>query len=344
MTDEELFDELDLDGDGMLSRQELHLVASMFGWDWQQAPIYALLDFMTIRAPLAKDAFISCMTQVSQDPDGAYGRVLRQGPLMEGLSRTKGSCAMHETNPGTGIEALRPVANGTSQNAKGFGKGGGQLENILNDKVAGNYAAALERLKVSRTLVKSSETALLIIDPQRSFTSGAWMWSMGPMGELEVAPIRHAFENCAGLLKAVYQYVEVMFTRCPFPPDSYAWDDQLDGIIDTEQLYFIKPGNNVLLPSTNGYREWVEGLIKCGKKTLVMGGCTLNSCLRVSAIETRQCFGNGELDVVVDLSISGARASNYVTSSLFSGMSSVEFALREMSDAGVVVAELVEWL
>ena len=170
------------------------------------------------------------------------------------------------------------------------------------------------------------------------------MWSMGPEGEREVAPIRQAFDNCAGLLKDVYQQVEVMFTRCPFPPDSYAWDDQLEGIIDTGQLYFIKPGNNVLLPRTNGFKEWVEGLIKCGKKTLVMGGCTLNSCLRISAIETRRCFGNDGLDVVVDLSISGARASNYVNSPLFSGMSSVEFAIREMSDAGVEVAELVEWL
>jgi hypothetical protein len=166
---------------------------------------------------------------------------------------------------------------------------------------------------------------------------------MGPIGELEVTPIRLAFDNCAGLLKAVYQRVEVMFTRCPFPPESYGWDERLDEIIDSGQFYFIKPSNNVLLPRTNGYREWVEGLIRCGKKTLVMGGCTLNSCLRVSAIETRRCFQNGVLDVVVDLSLAGARTSNYANSSQFGGLSSVEFAMREMTEAGVKVAELVEW-
>ena len=95
---------------------------------------------------------------------------------------------------------------------------------------------------------------------------------------------------------------------------------------------------------TNGYKEWVEDLIISGKKTLVMGGCTLNSCLRVSAIETRRCFRNAGLDVVVDLSLAGARTSNYMISSLFTGMSSVEFAIREMSDAGVKVAALVDWL
>jgi hypothetical protein len=39
-----------------------------------------------------------------------------------------------------------------------------------------------------------------------------------------------------------------MFTRCPFPPGSYDWDDRLAEIIDNKQLYFIKPGKSVLIP------------------------------------------------------------------------------------------------
>ena len=332
MTDDELFYELDLDGDGLLSRPELYWAARRFCWDWQQAPIFALLDFLTIRTPLAKDAFITCMTHVGQD--GAYGQVLRQGPLMAELSRRAGSCALPGTNPDTGN--VNPYPPGT-------GRVVGSLKDIFIEQIAGNYAAALERLNISRVEVRSDETAMLIIDPQRSFTSGAWMQSMGPSGGSEVAPIRLAFDNCAALLKAVYQQVEVMFTRCPFPPESYGWDERLDGIVDPAQLYFIKPSNNVLMPRSNGFREWVEGLIGCGKKTLVMGGCTLNSCLRVSAIETRRCFPKEEIDVVVDLSLSGARTSNYVNSPVFGGMSAVEFAIQEMSEAGVKVADLVEW-
>ena len=341
MTDDELFDALDLDRDGMLSRQELHRVALQFGWEWQQAPIYALLDFLTIRTPLARDAFISCMAQISLDPDGAYGQVLQQGPLMAGLSRPDCSRGTHS---GTGNGAGDSATKGTPGNGKGDGRVAGRPEDILSGEIAVDYAAALERLNLPRLGVRSDETALLIIDPQSSFTSGAWMWAMGAAGVHEVTPIRQAFDNCAGLLKAVYHRVEVMFTRCPFPPESYGWDERLDGIIDPGQIYFIKPGNNVLMPRSNGFREWLEGVIGSGKKTLVMGGCTLNSCVRVSAIETRNCFRSEGLDVVVDLSLSGARSSNYTNSPLFGGMSSVEFAIREMSASGVTVAERVEWL
>jgi nicotinamidase-related amidase len=328
----------------MLSRQELHRVARQFGWDWQQAPIYALLDFLTIRTPLARDAFISCMAQVSRDPEGAYGQVLRQGPLQFGLSRPDGSRGARETHSGTGNGTGDPAAEGAPGNGSGGGSVAGRSEDILKGEIAGDYAAALERLNVSRRGVRSDETALLIIDPQRSFTSGVWMWSMGPAGVLEVAQIQLAFDKCAALLKAVYQHVEVMFTRCPFPPESYDWDERLEGIIDPGQLYFIKPGNSVLMPRSNGCREWVEGVIGSGIKTLVMGGCTLNSCVRVSAIETRKCFRDEGLDVVVDLSLSGARSSNYTNSPLFGGMSSVEFAIREMTASGVTVVEHVEWL
>ncbi len=74
-----------------------------------------------------------------------------------------------------------------------------------------------------------------------------------------------------------------------------------------------------------------------------MGGCTLNSCLRVSAVETQRCFADRGLRVAVDLSLAGARASNYVRSELFEGMSAVESAVREMLAAGVRVAPQVAW-
>jgi hypothetical protein len=188
------------------------------------------------------------------------------------------------------------------------------------------------------------DAALLIIDPQRSFTCGTWMRSAGAGADTEVAPIRLAFDHCARLLAALDSRVETMFTRCPFPPDSYDWDERLSGVVDDSQLYFVKPGNSVLWPPTNGFRRWVEHLIQGGKKALVMGGCTLNSCLRVSALETRRCFADRGFRVAVDLSLAGARTSNYVPSELFGGMSAVESAVREMTAAGVRVAPQVTWL
>ena len=85
MTENELFDELDFDGDGRLTREEIHHAARHFGWQWQQASLFAFLDYMTIRAPLERDTFISCMAMITQDPDGPYGEVLRQGPLLSRL-------------------------------------------------------------------------------------------------------------------------------------------------------------------------------------------------------------------------------------------------------------------
>ena len=63
--------------------------------------------FPDIRAPLAKDAFISCMALVGLDPDGVYGAVLRQGPPPAELSLPDGPCAMSEKSPGT--ESGAPV-------------------------------------------------------------------------------------------------------------------------------------------------------------------------------------------------------------------------------------------
>ena len=76
---------------------------------------------------------------------------------------------------------------------------------------------------------------------------------------------------------------------------------------------------------------------------LVMGGCTLNSCLRVSSIETKRHFKDQGLQVVVDLSLSGARTSNFISSSMYGELSAVESAVHEMMAAGVLVVRRVEW-
>lgn len=333
MTYDELFDELDLGLDGKLSRQELHQAAVRLGWQWHEAPIYALLDFLTIRTPLKKDDFISCMSQVSRDPDGPYGQVLRKNPSIADLPYSNESYVVDKANSAAGN--AKDCIGAEVESIVGL------LKDILNEQVAGDYKSAIEKLNLPHPAVRLDQTAFLIIDPQRSFTSEAWMRSMGSIGPLEVMPVRLAFENCARLLKVIYQHAEVMFTRCPFPPESYDWDERFEGIIDAGQHYFIKPGNSVLRPTSNGFREWLEGVIKRGEKNLVMGGCTLNSCMRVSAVETMKYFGNSGLEVIVDLSLCGARATNYVNSVQFGGISPVETAIREMTANGVTVTERV---
>jgi len=305
---EELFGLLDVNRDKELSRAELHQAAQRLGWNWYHAPLYAVLDLLTIPAPLSKSTFISYMNQILRDPAGPYGRVLLHSELF--------------TNP---PPKLMKSFYGGVQGGQFFQK-------------APPLAEPEADISIS-----SGKAGLLIIDPQRSFTSGVWMQSIGSNADFEVEPIRLAFDNCARMLSKLGSRVETMFTRCPFPPGSYDWDERFNQVIKNSQLYFIKPGNSVLWPPVNGFREWVHCLLAHDKKTLVMGGCTLNSCVRVSSIDTLRLFKSHGLRVVVDLSISGARAGNFTASSQFSGLSSVESAVQQMKEAGVQVVRHVTW-
>jgi hypothetical protein len=337
MTVDELFEALDLDSDGEISRGELHRAARRHRWHWPHARLYAVLDLLTIRGPLPRSAFISHMTQILRDPLGPFGEVLERSPSS---SPSLHSIPSRASRPRADAHegADRPRSGGDA-----FGAVVSLLERVIGSELASDYETLVRDSCESRLELSAADAALLIIDPQRSFTCGAWMQSVGAGADTEVAPIRLAFDSCARLLRELDQRVETMFTRCPFPPDSYGWDERLSEVIDDSQLYFVKPGNSVLWPPTNGFRQWAGYLARRGKTTLVMGGCTLNSCLRVSALETQRCFAGHGLRVAVDLSLAGARTSNYVRSEFFEGMSAVESAVREMIEAGVRVVPQVTW-
>jgi nicotinamidase-related amidase len=332
MSHEELFDALDLEHDGFLSRDELGRAASLWGWHWRQAPFHALLDFMTIHAPLSRELFMAAMDQVDRDPDGIYGSVLERFP-----PRTSPRAPSRGPLAGTagGASSVSGHPRGCPENL---------LMDLLPEDAARTYGSAIRRLNVCEREISADDAGLLIIDPQRSFTSGEWMWSLGATGMAEVMPIAEAFHVCALMLSSLPRRPELMFTRCPFPPESYGWDDALQAVVEPDQHYFIKPGNSVLEPASNGFRQWVQRLLAEGRNTLVMGGCTLNSCVRVSAKETFAVFREQGLRLVVDLSLCGARASNYHASPLFGGMSAVEAALAEMDAAGVVLAQRLLWV
>ncbi|MBN1930210.1 MAG: hypothetical protein JW786_01195 [Desulfobacterales bacterium] len=337
-----LFDALDLNNDGELSRSELHDAAQSLGWYWQEAPVLAVFDLLTIDNPISKKTFTDYMTRILEDPLGPYGKVLLN-------SRYFSSAAAGEKNDlGSNHNRWKTHAIGKSRQAlklkpKTYHDRVSLLEHIAGAEVARKYRNLLKNLNNPQPQISVDDAALLIIDPQHSFTNGTWMRSIGLQAEFEVKPIRSAFENCALFLHENYHRIETMFTRCPFPPGSYDWDESINGLIDDTQFYFIKPGNSVLFPPTNGFRNWVEYLIKQGKKILVMGGCTLNSCIRVSSIETQKYFKGHQLQVIVDLNLSGARTSNFISTSMFDGLSAVEAAVREMIDAGVCVVQSIKW-
>jgi hypothetical protein len=334
-----LFDLLDLNHDGSVSRAELHAAAARLGWHWREAPILALLDLLTIHDPIPLKKFTTVMQQIQNDPMGPYGKVLLNSPH---FSKT----------PLPGVDQLSPrgpASTGTFPNDKPGRYQNGECEiDLISaiEKTAGkNVATDYRSLRNTFDTypISAGAAALLIIDPQRSFTEGVWMQSIGEGAAIDVKPISIAFKNCCDILKALYGRMEIMFSRCPFPPGSFDWDDRLAAIIDSRQLYFIKPGNSILFPPFNGFREWLTRCIGRGIRTLVIGGCTLNSCVRVSAIDIQQMFKSNHLQVVVDLSLCGARLRNYKPSPSYKGISAVAAAVNQMTAAGVQVVRRVEF-
>jgi len=338
----ELFNILDLNKNGELSRSELHESAQRMGWHWNEAPVFAVLDLLTVLKPVSRDDFIAYMTQIIEDPHGPYGKVLLNSQNF--LSSTASKRTIISKEKIADVHKINKKQHGLESNHKTWDDMILLLKHIANLDVANTYQNFLKNMRINTLRIPTDNAALLIIDPQRSFTKGVWMQSIGSKAELEVKPIQLAFEKCAQFLNQNHKFIETMFTRCPFPPCSYDWDDAFTGIIDTQQLYFIKPGNSVLFPTTNGFREWVERIIDDGRKILVIAGCTLNSCVRKSSIETQKYFKNRKLQIIVDLSLSGARTSRFIPSSLYGGLSAVESAIREMTGAGVRVTQCVEWI
>ena len=149
---------------------------------------------------------------------------------------------------------------------------------------------------------------LLLIDLQSAFVDGAWR---AYLPDEEVEPIKKSFENCAKLLRSGLNNVPLLMTRCPFPGGDFELDDSLNSVVDKNQRYVIKPSTSVM--DARGFREWVEEeLLKQGINTLVMGGCTTTSCVRVSSVRTQKAFSHKGLQVVVDLGLCGARKTNSI--------------------------------
>ncbi|CAB5106097.1 hypothetical protein D3OALGB2SA_2132 [Olavius algarvensis associated proteobacterium Delta 3] len=328
-----IFDILDVNQDGELSRSELHTVAKDLGWYWKEAPLFALLDYLTVSKPLSKDRFIEILQQMAGDPMGPYGDVLLKTPGAVGRVRPRpvGTLRSQSSRLSGTYEAKHSsVASAVAYLSEHAG--------LDVSNAYGRLLGSLGTLPLSR-----GRAALVIIDPQRSFISGAWMRSIGSRAESDVAPIRLAFDQCAMVLDRLYGRMEVMFSRCPFPPGSYDWCDPLADILDDGQPYVIKPGNSILFPPTNGFRPWIDRCIDEGIRSLVIGGCTLNSCVRVSSMEVQSLFPAEQLQVIVDVSLCGARGKNYLPSPEFGGVSPAGSALEQMANSGVSVVKRVRW-
>jgi hypothetical protein len=230
-----LFEILDLDNDGEISRSELHKAAELMGWNWYEAPVFALLDLMTISGPITKDQFTICIQQISEDPMGPYGRVLLNSPHYSSAVPSMPDQSLSPKGNEVGAKSKEPKEppdeNFASDLISVLGKTAGL-------DMANRYRSVLDSLESCR--ISTDNAALLIIDPQRSFTKGAWMQSIGDGAAADVEPITTAFNNCARLLNKFYGCMEIMFTRCPFPPGESSTASSFT-LSSPETVYCFRP-------------------------------------------------------------------------------------------------------
>jgi len=178
-------------------------------------------------------------------------------------------------------------------------------------------AASVSSLSTAST----RNTALVLLDCQQSFIGGFWMAGVDPD---EVQPLRLAFDRVAALLSKLSTDVRLLVTQCLFPTaydfELYAPVNDALAARDTSTIKrVIKPGNSVL--HARGATQWFDEFAANSTDTVptvVFGGCTLTSCVRVSALDLCERYSGDSsssrrrLNVCVDLNLCAARASNYI--------------------------------
>ena len=159
---EDVLEVLDSDHDGQLSRADLREAARRLQWHWHEAPLYAVLDRLALDGPLSRAAFASCLAQMARDPLGPFGDVLLRASAPPAGARAPDAVGSTQAELG-------------SQEALGDGAVAmlDELERVAGASVAADYHALLLELDEPHLPLRVEQAALLVIDPQRSFTVGA---------------------------------------------------------------------------------------------------------------------------------------------------------------------------
>ena len=213
-------------------------------------------------------------------------------------------------------------------------------------------------------------TILLLIDLQQSFTVGSWKKSVFHCLKDGVTVIDKCFERCSQLLGQIPTDQSLILSICPFYLEADRnLDPKISRFVNKTHRIFLKPGNCIL--HSFGFETYLNSLLLTHPQldTILMGGCTLTSCIRVSSCALKRRFSD-RLRVVVSLELSGARDANYLKrcpsclsdymeGNIFGcapvencadcagvgsdGISPVDMAVRNMREAGCVVVPSVQF-
>jgi len=121
---------------------------------------------------------------------------------------------------------------------------------------------------------------------------------MSGVDPAEVQPLHSAFDRVAALLPQLSPDIRLLVTQCPFPTvRDFALYPPISDALDARSgpaavKRVIKPGNSIL--HAHGATRWFDELAAVGDgvnseagvvPTVVLAGCTLTSCVRVSALD-----------------------------------------------------------
>ena len=208
----------------------------------------------------------------------------------------------------------------------------------------------------------AGRAALLVLDPQAAFLTGCWA-ACFPPGDCEL--IASAFDNLAmrlspgGDIPADTPIIRSMVDQFPTDADRALAEPVTSVARLADAPCVIKNSTNVLTDPR--FTSWLTGPLVMGRandaiSTLVIGGCTTTSCVRVSAQAVKRAFPD-LTTVVVDRSICGARRQNHERAAssnptlvrihgagVCDKASAVGLAVRQMRAAGVLVVERFDFL
>ena len=136
-------------------------------WSWHEAPLLAAFDLLSISKPIPKSKFIALINQIHNDPLGPYGNILLKSPHFLQPASLRGD---RLPNDETAEEDNRnEIQKEDRLGQPDFDSLTGLLENAAGTEVGLQYQSLLETLEIA--CIPAEDSALLIIDPQRSFSS-----------------------------------------------------------------------------------------------------------------------------------------------------------------------------
>ena len=175
---------------------------------------------------------------------------------------------------------------------------------------------------MNRIEKKSEKTLLVVIDPQKGFVDEDGTFAE-VFGEDDLKPIQEAILNTHKFIGELPVNIRKIFVRSEYSPKQFSEEGPLSNLCvpsrnkdcQLSERITIPPNTKVVLKETNDACESAEFIsalmsaIREDVNTVIYSGCTTTSCIRETALSTKELFPS--IDVIVPMDLVGARARSY---------------------------------